>query len=151
MGCTLRSPSWCSEGMVYQSLIEELRVPRSLRERAADSVAKLVGSWSFVLAQTSLVVGWVLVNLVGSRVWDPYPFVLMNVMLSLQAAYTAPIIMMSQNRQGKVDRDEARLDYETNRHTGRMVQAVLLKLELQEARLEEQAGELAQLRALLDP
>jgi len=135
---------------MVKSLIDELHVPRNLREKAADKVAKIVGSWTFIFLQTFTVCTWVYINSSWSGVWDPYPFVLMNVLLSLQAAYTAPIIMMSQNRQGAIDRGEAHLDYETNRVTARGVEAIILKLELQGLQLEEQAREISELKLMLE-
>lgn len=125
------------------SLIDEIRRPRTIKDRAADRVAKTIGSWSFVLTQTVLVIAWVLVNAFWAGAWDQYPFVLMNVLLSLQAAYTAPVIMMAQNRQGAIDRNDAQLDYETNRLTSRGVQQIL-------ERLEENARETSALKRLLE-
>lgn len=125
-----------------RSVVDEIRRPRTIKDFAADRVAKTVGSWSFVLVQTVLVLTWVIINSVMAKPWDPYPFVLMNVLLSLQAAYTAPFILMSQNRQGAIDRVDAQLDYETNRLTSRGVQQIL-------ERLEENARETAELKQLL--
>ena len=86
-----------------------------LGERLADAVAATVGSWRFITIQSALLVGWLVANAVfGAGAWDPYPFILLNLMLSFQAAYTAPIIMMSQNRQSDVDRDRAVADYQVN-------------------------------------
>jgi uncharacterized membrane protein len=86
-----------------------------LRDRLADAVAATVGSWRFILTQSALLVAWIAGNAVlGSGSWDPYPFILLNLMLSFQAAYTAPIIMMAQNRQADVDRDRAIADYQVN-------------------------------------
>ena len=84
-------------------------------QRFADWVARVLGSWQFIIGQTVLVGTWVLLNLVGwVRHWDPYPFILLNLLFSTQAAYAAPVIMMSQNRQSERDRYQARADYETN-------------------------------------
>lgn len=84
-------------------------------QRFADWVARVLGSWQFIIGQTVLVGSWVLLNLVGwVRHWDPYPFILLNLLFSTQAAYAAPVIMMSQNRQSERDRYQARADYETN-------------------------------------
>jgi uncharacterized membrane protein len=84
-------------------------------DRLADLVAATVGSWRFILIQSGLLVAWITGNAVlGRGAWDPYPFILLNLMLSFQAAYTAPIIMMSQNRQADVDRDRAVADYQVN-------------------------------------
>jgi uncharacterized membrane protein len=89
--------------------------PLSLGERLADLVAANVGSWRFILVQSGLLLAWLAGNaMFGTRAWDPYPFILLNLLLSFQAAYTAPIIMMSQNRQADTDRDRAVADYQIN-------------------------------------
>ena len=81
----------------------------------ADAVANGMGSWSFIIIQTVLVVIWMILNLVGFiNHWDAYPFILLNLVFSTQAAYAAPIIMMSQNRQNDRDRAQAKADYDTN-------------------------------------
>ncbi|MGE3143112.1 MAG: DUF1003 domain-containing protein [Hyphomonadaceae bacterium] len=80
----------------------------------ADAVAGIVGSWRFVLIQSVLLLGWIAWNAMGSRPVDPYPFILLNLLLSFQAAYTAPIIMMSQNRQEDIDRARSIQDLEVN-------------------------------------
>jgi uncharacterized membrane protein len=89
-------------------------------ERVADTVAASVGSWPFIIIQTTLLIVWILLNAFIIRDWlagrpfDPYPFILLNLMLSFQAAYTGPVVMMSQNRQAAKDRDKAEQDYEVN-------------------------------------
>jgi uncharacterized membrane protein len=84
-------------------------------QRLADQVAKTIGSWRFILIQSSAIAIWITGNvLVGENAWDPYPFILLNLLLSFQAAYTAPAIMMSQNRQSELDRKHAQTDYEIN-------------------------------------
>ncbi len=88
---------------------------RSLGEHVADGVAVLVGSWRFIIIQSVLLVAWMTVNVMGwIQAWDPYPFILLNLVLSFQAAYTAPIIMMSQNRQNDLDRRMAAKDFSIN-------------------------------------
>jgi uncharacterized membrane protein len=82
-----------------------LHLPRSVGERAADRVAAAMGSWRFIIIQTVIVLCWMTCNVVGFvHHWDIYPFILLNLLFSTQAAYAAPIIMMSQNRQSQVDR-----------------------------------------------
>jgi uncharacterized membrane protein len=89
--------------------------PPSLGNRVADIVAAVVGSWRFVLLQSALLAAWLIGNAAfGTRAWDPYPFILLNLLLSFQAAYTAPIIMMSQNRQAEIDRRNAEHDFRIN-------------------------------------
>lgn len=84
-------------------------------QRLADWIARFAGSWKFIIFQTVLVIIWMTLNLIGYVYhWDPYPFVLLNLLFSTQAAYAAPIIMMSQNRQSERDRAQALNDYETN-------------------------------------
>ena len=90
-------------------------VQPTLGEQVADRVAATVGSWRFILIQSALIIGWIAWNQhQGSAGWDPYPFILLNLVLSFQAAYTAPAIMMSQNRQAQIDRVHAANDYEVN-------------------------------------
>jgi uncharacterized membrane protein len=68
-------------------------------QRIADAVATVMGSWSFIIVQSAILIVWITANLVGAiRGWDPYPFILLNLALSFQATYAAPVIMMSQNR-----------------------------------------------------
>jgi uncharacterized membrane protein len=84
-------------------------------QRLADQVAATIGSWRFILIQSSAILVWIIGNvLTGSKAWDPYPFILLNLLLSFQAAYTAPAIMMSQNRQSELDRRHAQNDYAVN-------------------------------------
>lgn len=84
-------------------------------QRLADRVASTIGSWRFIVLQSSAIAIWITGNvLVGQNAWDPYPFILLNLLLSFQAAYTAPAIMMSQNRQSELDRRHAQTDYEIN-------------------------------------
>jgi uncharacterized membrane protein len=87
----------------------------TLGERVSDRVAAVVGSWRFIIIQSIILVIWMTLNVVGYvQAWDPYPFILLNLVLSFQAAYTAPIIMMSQNRQADIDRLAAKGDYDVN-------------------------------------
>lgn len=87
----------------------------TLGQRVADAVAAGMGSWRFILIQSTLLAAWVVLNLTAwIEHWDPYPFILLNLALSFQAAYAAPFIMMSQNRQGDIDRQRAEEDYRIN-------------------------------------
>ncbi len=84
-------------------------------QRLADKVAATIGSWRFIIFQSTAIALWITGNaLTGPGAWDPYPFILLNLLLSFQAAYTAPAIMMSQNRQSELDRKHAQNDYEIN-------------------------------------
>ncbi len=100
-------------------------------ERLADAVAGFGGSWAFIVATLVLLVGYCLVNArLGARAWDPYPFILLNLILSMLAALQAPVIMMSQNRQDKKDRLRGELDFDVNRRAAADIQALSGKLNL---------------------
>jgi uncharacterized membrane protein len=84
-------------------------------QRIADDVAGGMGSWRFIIVQTTLLTIWVVLNITAwVKAWDPYPFILLNLALSFQAAYAAPILMMAQNRQQDIDRKAAENDYKIN-------------------------------------
>ena len=101
----------------------------SVGNRIADSVAKGMGSWNFIIIQTVLVIIWMALNLVGFFYhWDVYPFILLNLLFSTQAAYAAPIIMMSQNRQNERDRVHAEEDYKTNIDAKKEIEALSILL-----------------------
>lgn len=88
---------------------------RTSAQKLADSIAQGMGSWGFIITQTVFITFWILLNLYGYiKQWDPYPFILLNLIFSTQAAYAAPIIMMSQNRAAERDRAQAQADYDTN-------------------------------------
>jgi uncharacterized membrane protein len=112
---------------------------RTVGERIADTVAARVGSWPFIIVQTTLLALWIIGNGFLIRDWlsgkpfDPYPFILLNLMLSFQAAYTGPFVMMSQNRQSARDRDEAEHDYGVNREA----LDILRRVEAEQKRLRD--------------
>src|SRR5262249_35583763 len=98
-------------------------------ERIADAVAGFGGSWTFIITFLAGLVIYSLINIVlGQRAWDPYPFILLNLMLSMLAALQAPVIMMSQNRQDTKDRLRGELDFAVNRRAEAEVQALSRKL-----------------------
>jgi len=99
--------------------------------RVADAVARFGGSWSFILSCLGFLAVYVCIN-VGSAhsAWDPYPFILLNLFLSMLAAIQAPIIMMSQNRQDAKDRVRSELDYEVNRRAAADIQGLARKINL---------------------
>ncbi len=106
-------------------------------QRAADWIARSVGSWRFIITQSILLTLWAILNITAwIQHWDPYPFILMNLLLSLQAAYTAPMIMMSQNRQAARDRLEAHNDYLINLKAEAEIRAILNHLVAQDRALE---------------
>jgi uncharacterized membrane protein len=84
-------------------------------QRIADTVAATMGSWRFIIIQSAILMVWIILNVTAYiQRWDPYPFILLNLALSFQAAYAAPFIMMSQNRQQDIDRQAAEHDYQIN-------------------------------------
>lgn len=102
-------------------------------ERASDAFAEVMGSWKFIIIQSIILGIWVALNLTAYILhWDPYPFILLNLALSLEAAYAAPIIMMSQNRQAAKDRLMAEQDYEINCKAEDELKSIMTHLEQQD-------------------
>ena len=98
-------------------------------QRLADKVANGMGSWRFIIIQTLIVILWMTLNVVGFvNHWDVYPYILLNLLFSTQAAYAAPIIMMAQNRQSERDRAQADADYKTNCEAKKEIEELLTKL-----------------------
>ena len=118
---------------VSHDVAEEFEEKRTIGEKIADRVAKFGGSWTFILLFGGILVCWVILNtfLLANRAFDPYPYILLNLFLSMIAALQAPIIMMSQNRAAARDRLDATHDYEVN-----------LKAELEIRQLQEKLDEL---------
>lgn len=101
----------------------------SIGDKLADSIAEGMGSWKFIIWQTFIVLLWMALNIIGFvRHWDAYPFILLNLIFSTQAAYAAPIIMMSQNRQTDRDRVQAQNDYQTNIEAKKEIEALQIQL-----------------------
>ncbi|WP_406705811.1 DUF1003 domain-containing protein [Sodalis sp.] len=89
--------------------------PRTLGQRMADTITAVIGTWTFIIIQIIIIISWTSYNLLmGKSGFDPYPFILLNLFLSFQAAYTAPAIMMSQKREGEVDRYRAEIASNVN-------------------------------------
>lgn len=138
-----------SAGAVNFSLAEKTPhlEPRTFGEYFADKIAALVGSWRFILIQSALLLLWLTLNVVAwVGHWDPYPFILLNLVLSFQAAFTAPILMMAQNRQSAIDRHKAQLDYDVNLKAELDIEALHQKIDLLR---EEDIGRLLSLLELL--
>src|ERR1700691_3235377 len=103
-------------------------------QRIADQLAAVMGSWGFIIVQSILLAIWIVMNVVAyMHHWDPYPFILLNLALSFQAAYAAPIIMMSQNRQAAKDRLMAEQDYEVNCKAEDELKSIMHHLQAQDA------------------
>src|SRR4051794_26041998 len=110
----------------------------TLGQRVADRVAAAVGSWPFIIVQSCLLLGWIVMNVYLAvmikanpgvpKAWDPYPFILLNLVLSFQAAYTGPVVMMSQNRTAEKDRLAAEQDYLINQKAEEEIEVMMKHL-----------------------
>lgn len=110
---------------------QPIALPRTYGEYLADRIAAVVGSWRFIVVQSVLLASWIVLNVVAwMQHWDPYPFILLNLVLSFQAAFTAPILMMAQNRQSTIDRQKAQLDYDVNLRAELDIEALHEKIDL---------------------
>ena len=142
--------SLLADSRVSVSPAEE-KAKYTLGQRAADAIAKFAGSWAFIFSFTGGLVLWMVINaLLAARAFDPYPFILLNLVLSCIAAIQAPLIMMSQNRQEEKDRRRAENDYKVNLKTEIMIEdlydkvnAILAKQSALEKQLNAQSGESA--------
>jgi uncharacterized membrane protein len=128
-------------------------------QKVADTVASTVGSWRFIIIQSIILAIWLALNITGIVFrWDPYPFILLNLALSFQAAYAAPFVMMSQNRQSEKDRLMAESDYHCNTKGEEEVRNIMDHLDHQDTvlfqlvkRIEEQHTEIKEHLVRLDP
>jgi CRP/FNR family transcriptional regulator, cyclic AMP receptor protein len=121
---------------------EVIEKEATLGERVADSVARFGGSWSFIILFGAVLVVYSTVNIVlGRSAWDPYPFILLNLFLSMLAAIQAPVIMMSQNRQDTKDRLRGELDFDVNRRAESEIQSLSRKINS----LDEKMGDIEDL------
>ncbi|HJZ67905.1 MAG TPA: DUF1003 domain-containing protein [Blastocatellia bacterium] len=121
-----------NRGRTARNVAREFEDHLTLGQRIADGVAATMGSWRFIITQSIVLAAWVALNIVALiQHWDPYPFILLNLALSFQAAYAAPIIMMSQNRQAEKDRLQSTNDYEVD-----------MKAEMEIMQLHEKFNEL---------
>lgn len=122
-----------SRGRIARNIQREFDAQLTFGEKMADRVAATGGSWSFIIGFMIFLIGWMALNVfvLMQKAFDPYPFILLNLVLSSLAALQAPVIMMSQNRQGEIDRMQAQNDYEVN-----------IKAELEILQLHEKINEL---------
>lgn len=121
-------------------------------QRIADTVATTMGSWTFIIIQSVILFIWIVLNVTAYiEKWDPYPFILLNLALSFQAAYAAPFIMMSQNRQQDIDRKAAEHDYQVNIKAELEIELLHQKIDqLREKEVLSLSESINQLIALLD-
>lgn len=104
---------------------------RTFGQKAADKITQIVGSWTFIIFQSVLMILWIILNIIAwVSHWDPYPFILLNLALSFQAAFTAPIILMSGNRELDRERKRAEADLATDRRSEREIQKIKNHLEI---------------------
>ncbi|MDM9384108.1 DUF1003 domain-containing protein [Chlorogloeopsis sp. ULAP01] len=116
----------------HSTQVQELEVEEkvTLGQRLADSMAAKVGSWAFLIGQTGVLAGWVGLNLApGVPHWDESPFILLNLVFSFASAYTAPIVLMSQNRQSDVDRKKNEYDHLVNRNAAQNIELLHEKMD----------------------
>jgi len=106
------------------------KIKRTLGQKSADILTKFAGSWTFIIIVILLIIGWIYLNVTAFvNNWDPWPFILLNLFLSCLAALQAPIILMSQNRQGQKDRLKAEFDYRINKKAESEIQDMQKDLE----------------------
>jgi uncharacterized membrane protein len=111
--------------------IEKKKPELSFGAKVADAVAATMGSWTFIIVQSIILLIWIALNITAFvEQWDPYPFILLNLALSFQAAYAAPVIMMSQNRQAAIDREAASHDYDINAKAELEIELLHQKMDL---------------------
>lgn len=136
---------------ISRNVNKALEESQTSRDRLADSVAQFGGSWTFISAFIGMLLAWVILNsvvLAGARsAFDPYPYIFLNLILSMVAALQAPIILMSQNRQAARDRVAAGLDYEVNLKAELEIMALhekldRIRIEHLEGMLREQSGDI---------
>ncbi len=120
---------------------EVIEKEATVGERIADSVARFGGSWAFIISFAVLLIVYTFINVVlNKRAWDPYPFILLNLFLSMIAAVQAPVIMMSQNRQDTKDRLRGELDFDVNRRAESEIQGLARKVNLLDEKIDDVAS-----------
>jgi len=114
------------------------KIKKTFAQRSADALARIAGSWVFIIGFFSFLIIWMILNVIAwGNSWDPYPFILLNLVLSCLAAIQAPIILMSQNRAAEIDRQKAKYDYAVNRKSERQIEQIQVQLDRIEKRLKK--------------
>jgi len=132
--------------MVSRNVNEIEEEQMTLGQRVADKVADTIGSWRFIITQSIILTIWIILNVTAwINHWDPYPFILLNLMLSFQAAYAGPVIMMSQNRQSAKDRIAAEIDHQVNTKAEYEIGLLVRRMDEMERNIEEGQSELKSL------
>ncbi|HEU5199240.1 MAG TPA: DUF1003 domain-containing protein [Ktedonobacterales bacterium] len=155
----LRFPTLKHEHPAIRNVNELADEQLTVGQKVADAVAANMGSWRFIITQSIILAAWIVLNTIGLAFrWDLYPFVLLNLMLSFEAAFAAPFIMISQNRQAEKDRLTAQNDYITDMRGEEEIRHILEHLDHQDTliikiieRLEAQHEEMLQRLKELDP
>ena len=138
LGKQFHSAHQLVRGRVMRNANEMIDEESTFGERIADQVARFGGSWRFIISFGIVLTVYTLINIIlGGKAWDPYPFILLNLFLSMLAAIQAPVIMMSQNRQDTKDRLRSELDYDVNRKAESEIQMLAQKLNLMHEKLDD--------------
>jgi uncharacterized membrane protein len=146
LGGRLRDNDNIFRSMASRNVNEMDEEQMTLGQRVADRVADTIGSWPFIIIQTIILTVWIILNVTAwIQRWDPYPFILLNLMLSFQAAYSGPVIMMSQNRQSAKDRLAAEIDHDVNTKAELEINNLMRRMDELELNIEEQHSELKEL------
>lgn len=107
-------------------------------QRMADKITCAIGNWTFLIVETIILMSWLALNIIGwVKHWDPYPFVFLNLLVGLQAAYAAPVILMSQNRTAERDSHKSEMDLATDRKAEREIEEIQAKLEQIDRKLDK--------------
>ncbi len=149
LGGRLHANDMLLRRMASRNVNEMEEEQMTLGQRVADRVADIIGSWPFIITQTCILTIWIILNVIGwINHWDPYPFILLNLMLSFQAAYSGPVIMMSQNRQAAKDRIAAEIDHQVNTKAELEINNMIRRLDELETSVEDHHSELKTLLGL---
>jgi CRP/FNR family cyclic AMP-dependent transcriptional regulator len=143
LGGRLRENDRIFRSMVSRNVNEIEEEQLTLGQRVADKVADTIGSWPFIIIQSMILTVWIILNVTAwVHHWDIYPFILLNLMLSFQAAYAGPVIMMSQNRQSSKDRLAAEIDHQVNTKAELEINNLMRRMDELELSVEENHSEL---------
>jgi uncharacterized membrane protein len=143
LGGRLRENDRIFRSMVSRNVNEIEEEQLTLGQRVADKVADTIGSWPFIIIQSFILIIWIILNVTAwVKQWDIYPFILLNLMLSFQAAYAGPVIMMSQNRQSSKDRLAAEIDHQVNTKAELEINNLMRRMDELELSVEENHSEL---------
>jgi uncharacterized membrane protein len=147
---------WKHDHPPVRDINTEFAKQQTTGQRLADKIAGAVGGWPFILIQSCLLACWIAANVYFAlhpallKAWDPYPFILLNLVLSFQAAYTGPVVMMSQNRQAEKDRLTAQRDYEVDQRAETEIAIVMEHLLHQDRQIAALRQEISSLHRALE-